>query len=136
MWRNRRRRRAGYKLVSAMLSGFLLVIGLTVALGAYARGAQVVQRSRDRTVAVAVAESELERIRAEGYHALPNAGIIRVSDERLRGLPAGRGSVTLSETDSPTLKRVEVSVSWESEDQPAPGRVELVSLISAHGMDP
>ena len=133
---NSRRRRAGYKLVAATLSGFLLAIGLTVALGAYVRGAQVVQRSRDRAVAVAVAESELERLRAEGYEAMPNSGIIRVSDDRLRALPRGRGSMRLSDTDSATLKRVQVSVSWQSEDEPAPGRVELVSLISAHGMDP
>jgi hypothetical protein len=123
-------------LVAATLAAFLLVIGLTIALGAYTRGAMVVQRSRHRAIALAVAEAELERIRADGYAALPAGGLRPISDERLEGLPAGRGAVAVARTDSPTLKRVDVTVSWETDTEPAPGRVALASLISAHGMDP
>ena len=136
-----RRRRAGFKLVAAVLSTFLLGIGLTISLGAYVQGTKAVQRSRQRALAVAVAETELEQLRAEGYRALGTGHVRPVKADRLRGLPCGRGSVTVADAGSPTLKRLAVEVAWYDPTDPSasaatPQRVRVVSLISAYGMDP
>ncbi len=123
------------KLAAAMLAVFVLTVALSLALQAYLQGAKVVARSKHRTRATAVAESKLEELRAQGYSRLPAGRVAPVSSRELEGLPGGRGEVRVSRGDSNTLKRVEVAVSWV---EPGGERqsVRLVSLMSAHGMDP
>lgn len=90
----------------------IAIIGITiVATGAMLERLPVSGREvRDQDVALRIARTEIETLRAAGYDALPASGPF--SDALLGSLVSGSASVTITAVDAKT-KRADVTVSWK-----------------------
>jgi prepilin-type N-terminal cleavage/methylation domain-containing protein len=119
--------RRGVTLIETIIAIAVVASTLT-AVGALLSAARLGLSTRDESLAYAVASSKLEGLRAAGYAALPGNGSF--SDTQLSSLPAGTGSLTVSD-ESETLKRVTVTVGWS--ERGAARSVSLSTLIASTG---
>ncbi len=127
--------RSGIKLVAALVGSFALIVALSIALQAYTQGAAALARARDRATATLILESRVEMLRAGGFAALRPVGVHPFPADQLTGLPGATGTIAVSEGSTPTVRRLRLSLDWQSRSGPA-GHEELAFLMSAHGMDP
>ncbi len=86
-------------IVVAMLSGLVALVRLSV----------VQDSSRFEELALTIASSNLEELRAAGYSALPSSSAL--SDSRLSMLPSGAGNITVTNGTNDS-KNVTVVVTW------------------------
>lgn len=111
----------------------LVVIGvllcMLVVAGSLVAGLPVLRLARHEDIALKIATSQIDTLRAGGYGALPSSGSF--SDSLLSSLPSGAGSNTISAFNAET-KQVTVTVSWvESSGQSH--SVSLTSLMTEVG---
>jgi prepilin-type N-terminal cleavage/methylation domain-containing protein len=104
-----RLRSYGFTLIEVVAA--VAIIGtMIVATGALLQRIPVSGREvRDQDLALKIARSEMEVLRAAGYDALPASGSF--ADTQLSSLASGAGSVAVTDFNSKT-KQVVVSVSW------------------------
>ena len=122
-------RRAGaFSLIEATVA--IGIIGLTVvATGALLSRLPVNGREvRDQDLALKIARSELEALRAAGYDILPPSGPF--THPLLGSLASGSASVAIADFDAKT-KQVDVSVSWRGAETVR--SVSLTTLITDIG---
>jgi len=118
----------GFTLIEVSVSIFVIGV-MIVASASLLHGVPASRLSRDQSIALVIAQNEIETLRAAGYAALPASGPF--SDSTLASLPSGVGTLTISQYDSKT-KRVDVAVSWTESDSSAHD-VTLTTLVTEIG---
>jgi prepilin-type N-terminal cleavage/methylation domain-containing protein len=118
----------GFTLIEVAVAVFVIGI-MIVASAALLHGVPVSRVTHSQSIALAIAESQIETLRAAGYAALPASGSF--TDSALSSLASSTASTTVTVYDSKT-KRVDVGVSWLETD--ATRRyVTLTTLIAQVG---
>jgi prepilin-type N-terminal cleavage/methylation domain-containing protein len=118
----------GFTLIEVAVAIFVIGI-MIVASAALLHGVPVSRVTHSQSIALAIAESQIETLRAAGYAALPASGSF--TDSALSSLASSTASTTVTVYDSKT-KRVDVGVSWLETD--ATRRyVTLTTLIAQVG---
>jgi len=119
-------RTRGFSLVETTIAiGIvgMIIVAMSVLLGRIPVDGREV---RDQDVALRVAQSEIETLRAGGYDALPANGPF--TNPLLDSLTAGTASVTIADFDTET-KQADVNVSWQGTGG-ATRQVTLTTLIT------
>lgn len=116
----------GFSLVEVTVA--IAIIGITVvATAAMLERLPVSGREvRDQDVALRIARTEIETLRAAGYDALPASGPF--NDALLGSLASGSAYVTITTVDAKT-RRVDVLVSWKG-DNLADRSLSLTTLVT------
>lgn len=118
----------GFALIEVTVSIFVIGI-MIVASASLLHGVPASRLSRDQSIALVIAQNEIETLRANGYAALPATGSF--SDTALASLSSGAGTLAVAQYDSKT-KRVDVTVSWTEADASA-HTVTLTTLVTEIG---
>ena len=104
-----RRRFRGFSLVEVVV-GVTIIALMAVAMGVLLERLPVGAReARDQDIAIKIARTEIEQLRAGGYDALPVSGPF--TNSLLSSLASSSASVTVSTYSSKT-KSVVATVSW------------------------
>ena len=119
----------GFTLIEAVVALFLLGIILLIFLGTL-RTMPLVKYVENQDVALKIATSKLEELRAGGYAALPVSGSF--SDSTLSQLPSGSGAVSVTAFNAAT-KQVIVTVTWREQGRATDSTITLTSLITETG---
>lgn len=102
----------GFTLIEVAVS--VLIIGsMIVATAALLHGVPVSRTAHNQSLALSIAQNEIELLRAAGYSALSSSSPF--TDTLLSSLASSTASTTVSTYDSKT-KRVDVGVSWLETD--------------------
>lgn len=117
----------GFSLIEVVVSIFVIGV-MIVASAALLGGVPASRLARNQSIALTVAQNQIESLRAAGYAALPASGPF--SDTELSALSSGAGSIAIAAYDART-KRIDVSVSWEEEA--GPQAITLTTLIAETG---
>lgn len=125
--RNRKRGR-GFALVEVVVSIFIIGIMIVVS-ASLLNGIPASRLALSQSIALSVAQNQMETLRAAGYAALPESGSF--TDTALGALASGAGTITVAAYDSET-KRVDVSVAWIEKDA-NPQSITLTTLITETG---
>ena len=121
--------RSGGTLISTLLALTIAAVCAGFVLQTYLMSTLLRERLQMRANAFVICQSQMERLRAGGYHGLPGGttttGIARyrVTTQVQPGTTAGTRQVT-------------VSVAWEPGQRCPAGRVQLCSTFSARGISP
>jgi prepilin-type N-terminal cleavage/methylation domain-containing protein len=118
----------GFTLIEVAVAVFVIGI-MIVASAALLHGVPVSRVTHSQSIALAIAESQIETLRAAGYAALPASGSF--TDSALSSLASSTASTTVTVYDSKT-KRVDVGVSWLETDATR-SYVTLTTLIAQVG---
>ncbi len=98
----------GFTLIETLIA-LGIVIAMLYSLAALVRLSALQDTARFEELALTIASSNLEELRAGGYAALPTSGTL--SDGRLASLPSGAGTITVEDGENDT-KEITVEVSW------------------------
>ncbi|MGD8237645.1 MAG: hypothetical protein PVH68_03785 [Armatimonadota bacterium] len=123
--------RPGATLASVTVSLLLIAICLTMLLRAYVHGSRAQRIQARRTTALAVAQEQIETLRAYGYAALPGLGRRSISVPAHEAL---RGSMRIRAGPVAGSREVKVTVHWPRDDRIPQGRVTLSTVMSAQGV--
>lgn len=118
----------GFTLIEVTVAIFVVGV-MMIASASLLNGVPANRLSRDQSIALVIAQNQIEALRAGGYAALPVSGSF--SDTGLASLTSGAGTVTVAEYDSKT-RRVDVTVSWAAADASA-HEVTLTTLVTETG---
>ncbi len=102
----------GFSFIEAIIS-IALLGAILIASSAIVHGVPLMQDSRDQQIALTIAQSELDALRALGYAALPESGSF--TDPTLSALASSTAAMTIATFNEKT-KRVDVMVSWLARD--------------------
>jgi prepilin-type N-terminal cleavage/methylation domain-containing protein len=119
----------GFSLIEIVISIFIVSVMLLL-LQAVVRSGVVARATGHRGVALTIAHSEIERLRAGGYASLPPSGSF--SDSLLASLPEGSATLAVSTYDAQT-KQVVVQVLWQEPIFSASSTVSLTTLVTETG---
>lgn len=120
----------GFTLIEVIISIFIVGVMLLL-LDAVIRSGTLVNTSKHQGVALAIARSELEQVRAGGYDALPASGSF--SDSLLDTLPPAATATVTVDSYSAKTKQVTVVVEWLDPGLSASSTVSLATLITQVG---
>lgn len=116
----------GFSLIEVMVAiaiiGVMIIATSALLLRLPINGREV----RDQDIALKIAQSEIETLRAGGYDALPVSGSF--TNPLLSSLAASSAAVTITVYDAKT-KRADVAVSWTGTGS-ATRTVSLTTLIT------
>ncbi len=118
----------GFSFIEAIVSIALLGV-ILIASSAIIGGVPLMQDARDQQIALTIAQSELDALRALGYDVLPLTGTF--TDPTLASLASSTATRTIVTFNAKT-KRVDVTVSWSARDQTQRSLV-LTTLITQIG---
>lgn len=126
----RHSRTRGFSLIEVMVS--ILIIGaILIMVQAVARSSVLVRTSKNQAVALSIVRTELEKVRAGGYAALPASGPF--TDSLLSSLPpASTAALTVSAYNAKTAQ-VTAAVTWKDPGATASSTVSLGTLITQTG---
>lgn len=121
----------GATLASVTVSLLLIAICLTMFTQAYVHGSRAQRIQARRTVALAIAQEQIETLRARGYGALPTIGRHTVRTPAHKAL---RGSMRIQAGPVAASREVTVTVHWPRDERMPAGKVSLSTVISARGV--
>ncbi|PIR82303.1 hypothetical protein COU20_03000 [Candidatus Kaiserbacteria bacterium CG10_big_fil_rev_8_21_14_0_10_59_10] len=101
-------RHRGFTLIEILLTVFVLGASLALYTSA-AMLTQALRSAKEQDIALRIAATKLEELRALSYDALPESGTFEA--DALAALREGTGEITVSEYNQKT-KQVTVTVSW------------------------
>lgn len=117
----------GYSIIELVIG--LLIIGLSLSIYQVSLNtAQLNKQARYQDLALRIASSKMEELRAMPYASLPAGGSF--SHSLMSGLPSGQGTLTITNFNTRT-KQVTVAVTWQSSTSTR--NVTLDSLITEIG---
>jgi len=136
----------GAGLLDAMVSIFLLGAAGVVFSASFPTGLSALRQSGESSSAALIAQEKMEQIRSLDYAVLDYEGLraggvvdvnltsspysFTVVDDLPSKLPGATGVLTISdETGVNPVKRVQVSISWQSRDG-APRSVTLITCVA------
>lgn len=122
-------RARGFTLIEVIVSIFIVGLML-LGLVATAQNLPLARFAKNQDLALKIAHTELETLRAGGYDALPTSGSFASS--QLSSLPEGAGSVTVSSFGT-DIDEVDVVVSWQQENFTSSSTVSLSTLVTKTG---
>ena len=123
--------RCGATLASAVVAMFIIALCLTMVLQGYVQGRRVRLVQQQRTTALAVCQEQVEKMRAGGYHRLPNPGKHSFAVPAQAGL---EGSVQVTAGPAPASRSVTVTARWPDDGQTPAGHLSLSTVVSARGV--
>ncbi len=119
----------GFTLIEAVIALFLLGLILLIFQGTL-RNMPLIKYAKNQDIALKIASSELESLRAGGYAALPVSGSF--SDPLIATLPSGAGGVSVTTYNAET-KQVTVTVTWREAGKETDSSVTLTTLMTEIG---
>ena len=119
----------GFTLIEAVIALFLLGLILLIFQGTL-RNMPLIKYAKNQDLALKIASSEMESLRAGGYDALPVSGSF--SDPLLASLPSGVGGVSVTAYNA-EMKQVVVTVTWREAGKAADSSVSLTTLMTEIG---
>ncbi|OGG68682.1 hypothetical protein A3E65_01670 [Candidatus Kaiserbacteria bacterium RIFCSPHIGHO2_12_FULL_56_13] len=119
----------GFSYIELIVTLALVGVILTVFL-ALLSPLPLARVAEHRSIALAVAENELDALRAAGYGVLPESG--SWSAPELALLPSGAGTRTVTDYND-TTKQVVVNVTWSEIESTTPYSITLSTLITIVG---
>ncbi len=100
----------GYTIIEIVIG--LLIVGLSLTIYQVSLNTvQLNKQAKYQDLALRIANSKIEELRAEPYSALPASGTF--SHALLTDLPSGQGAMTV-DTYNDGMKEVTVTVYWQS----------------------
>jgi len=121
----------GATLASVTVALLLIAICLTMLTQAYVHGSRAQRSQARRTLALAIAQEQIETLRAHGYAAVPGIGRYGVRAPEHRAL---RGTVRIQTGPVAASREVTVTVRWPRDERVPAGNVSLSTVISARGV--
>ena len=120
----------GYLLLEVVIS--LGIIAIFFILFQAAATTVILNRDvKHQELALRIARSQIENLRASGYAALPASGPF--ADLQLTSLPQASASATISQYNDKT-KQIYVEVSWQESGAQNRHKVSLTTLIGEGGL--
>ncbi len=120
----------GNTLLEALMS--LAIIAIFFVLFQAAAATAILNRNvKHQELALRIAQSQIENLRALGYAALPASGSF--TDAQLTYLPEANASTTIIQYNAKT-KQVSVEVSWQESGAQKRHNVSLITLIGEGGL--
>ncbi|MCD6270220.1 prepilin-type N-terminal cleavage/methylation domain-containing protein [bacterium] len=126
----------GFTLIESMIAIFIIAVGLTAVLQSFSVSLNIGSYSQKKSQAVLLAQEKIEEISAKSYHDIA----LGTTTEAALPSPFSAFSRTtkvawvdsnLNETSSDTgLKKVEITVSWNSLFWKKNNEVKLFTLIA------
>jgi prepilin-type N-terminal cleavage/methylation domain-containing protein len=98
----------GFTLIEMLVTIWILLLMLVV-IGGLVSAFPLLRFSKHQDLALKIATTEIDALRALGYDSLPASGSI--SSSLLSALPSGAGARTVTDINDAT-KEVHVAVSW------------------------
>ncbi len=127
---NKKQTTAGYTLIEILVSIF--IIGIFFILLQVAANTTLLNRAvRNREVALRIANTEIENLRALPYGSLPESGSF--SSPLLNSLSKGAANRAVSDFNSQT-KQLVATVSWKEPGIVNTSTVSLTTLITKGGL--
>ena len=124
--------RLGATLISALLALTITAVCAGLLLQTCLMGSALRNRLTTRTQAFAACQSQLEQLRARGYHALPSLG--RSSFDT--GSARLTGATVVAVGPIADTRQVAVTVSWQPGEALPAGQVSLSTIMAARGLSP
>jgi len=121
-------RRHGATLISALMSMFLLTVGITIVLQSYLVGSHSVRLSSQRNAVTLALQSQLEALIAAGYGQLPSPGARAVPTSALPAVPAISGQVLVAKGPVANTRTVTAAASW---NERGPRQEQLTILMTS-----
>jgi type II secretory pathway pseudopilin PulG len=119
----------GFSIIEATVS--LFILGTVIIIYSAASNSMVLNRNaKEQELALRIAQTEMETLRATTYALLPASG--NISDALLSQLSGGAETLTVSAYNSNT-KKIVVTVNWNSAGNVARS-TSLTTLISKWGL--
>lgn len=118
----------GFTLIEMLISLFILSIA-TAFVAVIINTVGLTRDAAYESVALHIAQNELDTLRAAGYDQLPSSGAF--SNPQLASLPQGSASTTVADWNDKT-KEVTTSVSWQGVNG-TPRIASLTTLITQVG---
>ncbi len=118
----------GFSLIEAIVSIALLGV-LLLASAALMHSIPLTADARDQDIALKIASTKIDALRALGYVALPASGTF--TDPTLNLLASSAATMAIATFNAKT-KQVDVTVSWLARDQ-TPRSLVLTTLITHIG---
>lgn len=100
---------------------------MTFAVTALASSLRAVRYAKELTLANHLANSEMERLRAQPFASLKNVKEQLLHPAGLHQLSNGRATLTIEDVRSLHLKKITVTVRWQNPNAP-PHQARLVTL--------
>jgi len=119
----------GFSFIEVMVSLFIMSVMLLLFQTVLRSGTLVIS-TQNQDMALTIARNKIEKLRAEGYAAVPSSGSF--SDDFLAMLPFGSAALVVSAYNAKT-KQVTVNVSWQERNGTASSSVSLSTLITQVG---
>jgi prepilin-type N-terminal cleavage/methylation domain-containing protein len=124
-----RQNQAGFTIIEVIVT--LFIMGTILVL--YQASSNTIvstTETKNEDIALRVATTELQTLRAGGYSSLPASGTF--TDTQLTSIPSGAASMTLSDYNA-TTKQVTVTVTWADPRTSKTKNVSLTTLIANSG---
>lgn len=120
-------RTRGFSLIEIVITVFIIVLMFSVAAVALI-SAKGTSDEALQNIALRIASTKLEALRAGGYDALPADGTF--ADAQLALLPSAEASTTASDY-ADEVKEVSVSIEWQ--EPSGPRSLSLTTLVAQTG---
>ncbi len=91
---------------------------MTLAITALASSLRAVRYAKELTLASHIANSEIERLRAQPFASLKNVKEQPLQPVGLRRLSNGQATLTIEDVRSLRLKKITVTVRWQNPNAP------------------
>ena len=123
-------RLTGFSLIEVIISIFLMGVML-VLFQSVMSTTTLVRTSKNQGTALAIARNEIEKLRADGYSAVPASGSFY--DSLLSALPSAATTTLTVSAYTAKVKQVGVTVVWRDAGASASSTVSLDTLIAQTG---
>ncbi len=119
----------GFSLIEVLISLFIFSI-LIILFQSVMQSSTLVIIEKNRVVALSIVQDEIEKVRANGYEALPVNGTFQNS--LLDNLPSATASITSSAYDAQTA-RITARVLWQDTNSISSSTIFISTLLTKTG---
>lgn len=124
-----RKSQEGFSIIEILITLFIVVVMLMLYQTAL-DSVFLTKNSSDESIALRIANHEMESLREAGYANLPASGTF--SDSLLSTIPSGTATMTISTYNAKT-KQADVTVTWQERNTSDTHSVTVTTLITQTG---